>query len=461
VISQFYGVAVDTRSPFRVYGGLQDNGSWGGPSATDRADGIALADWKRVGGGDGFRAAVDPTDPDTVYVESQNGNLRRVNLAAAKGPASKAIRPPTPKGGPPYRFNWNAPILLSRHNPKTLYFGGNVVFKSADRGDSWTAISDDLSRSRPGQVTIGHTLTTLAESPRKAGVLYAGTDDGRVHVTRDDGATWTDVGKNIPGLGQDRWITCVECSHAESGTAYVTIDRHRHDDRRPYVFKTTDSGATWASVAGDLPADSPVHVVRESSKNPALLFAGTEHGLYASIDGGMKWHRFANGLPKVAVHDLVIHPRDRELVLGTHGRGVYVVDVAPLEELTDKVAAGGPHLFAVKPAVAFNPKPAGTTSRADFRGANPPYGATVSCLLPTDSRGPVTLAVGNASGEQLRTWDLTGKGGFRQVTWDLRPTGKDAPLVAPGEYAVTLTTARGTQRQTIRVEAAADGSSDR
>jgi photosystem II stability/assembly factor-like uncharacterized protein len=456
VASQFYGIAVDMRTPYRVYGGLQDNGSWGGPSATDRADGITLADWRQVGGGDGFRAAVDPTDPNTVYVESQNGNLRRLNQGqGAKGANAKSIRPPAPKGGPSYRYNWNSPILLSPHDPKTLYFGGNVVFKSTDRGDTWKAISGDLTHGRPGQPAVGHTLTTIAESPRMAGVLYAGSDDGRIHVSRDDGATWADVSKNVPGVAQDRWITSVECSHAEAGTAYVTIDRHRHDDRRPYVFKTTDYGATWTSITSNLPGDSPVHVVRESSRNPALLFAGLEHGLYASFDGGRAWHRFANGLPKaVAVQDLVIHPRDRDLVLGTHGRGIYVVTVGPLEELTEQ-AAGGPYLFAVKPAAASTPKQAGKQSPTEFRAANPPSGATLSCLLPADAEGPVTLAIIDGSGSQVRTWDLTGKVGFHQVNWDLRAAGQEA---APGTYTVTLQTARGTQIRPLRIEAGGKGS---
>jgi photosystem II stability/assembly factor-like uncharacterized protein len=460
-IGQFYAVAVDMRKPYRVYGGLQDNGSWGGPSATDRTDGITLADWRRVGGGDGFQAAVDPTDPDTIYVESQYGNLRRVNLKGAKGPTSKTIRPRPEKGDPAYRFNWNSPLLLSTHDPKTLYYGGNHVFKSTDRGDTWKTISPDLTRARPGVRTTGNTITTIAESPLKAGLLYAGTDDGNLHVSRDDGKTWTDLTKHIPGVPADRWVTRVECSHFDEGTAYLTIDRHRNDDRRPYVFKTTDYGKTWTPLTSNLPADSPVHVIRESSRNPYLLFVGTEHGLFASIDGGGEWRRVANGLPKaVTVHDLVIHPRDRELVIGTHARSVYVMDIAPLEELSEKVLASSPHLFAVKPVTAYEPKPpAGSGDRRAYVAPNPPYGAVISCFL-SETTGPTTLTITDKDGKEYRSWDLTDKSGFQRVVWNLRGTGDNTPLVSAGEYTVTLKTSAGTLRQKLKVEAEAKASTD-
>lgn len=487
-IGQFYGVAVDMRTPYRVYGGLQDNGSWGGPTATDRADGITMADWRRVGGGDGFRAAVDPTDPDTVYVESQGGNLQRVNLRtlgtrggrgagagkaaeedapqgkAAPGKAAQGktggrrgtgqlggIRPRAERDGPAYRFNWNSPLLLSPHDPKTLYFGGNFLFRSTNRGDRWERISPDLTRGAEAR-SAGHTLTAIAESPLKAGVLYAGTDDGKLHVTRDGGQTWTDLSEKIPGVPQDRWITSVDCSHTDEGTAYLTIDRHRNDDLKPYVFKTTDYGETWTSLANDLPPRTPVHVVRGSSKNPNLLFVGTEHGLFASLDAGGHWRRVTNGLPPaVTIHDLVIHPRDRELVIGTHARSIYVMDIAPLEELTDATVTAAAHLFAVKPVVAtepWPPQPAG--DGRVFKGENPPHGAKLAYWLSANT-GPVTLAIADEAGKTVATWDRPGTPGFHQVIWDLRPSdGKD--VAAVGEYTVTLKTAAGARTRKLRLD---------
>ena len=270
---QFYGIAVDMRKPYRVYGGLQDNGSWGGPSATYNDVGITLKDWYRVGGGDGFYCQVDPTDPDTIYCEQQLGGLTRVNLkgkAGGMGGGGKgnSIRPK----GADYNFNWNAPILISPHNPKTVYFGGQYLFKSIDRGDLWEKVSPDLTHGHVLRDT-GHTITTIAESPLKAGLLWVGTDDGRLHVSKDGGKQWSELTSNVPVLAKDSgWITRVECSHFAEGTAYLTVDRHRNDDLRPFAYRTTDYGATWKPIVGDLPREGNLHCIRESSKNvqPAL-----------------------------------------------------------------------------------------------------------------------------------------------------------------------------------------------
>jgi photosystem II stability/assembly factor-like uncharacterized protein len=354
-IGQFYGVAVDMRTPYRVYGGLQDNGSWGGPTATPYPDGITLADWRRVLGSDGFQCAVDPTDPDTVYAEAQYGGLSRIDLRLAAGQrgATKPMRPPSPKGGPAYRFNWNSPLLISPHDPKTVYYGGNVLFRSTNRGDSWAKISPDLTRVPAGErvTNSGHTLTTIAESPVTAGVLWAGTDDGKLWVSKNGGKAWTDLSKTVPDVPQERTISRVECSHFDADTAYLAIDRHRNDDFQPYLFLTTDAGKTWKPLANGLPSGAVVYCVRESSKNRDLLFAGTELGLYCSLDRGKSWHHLdKTGMPaRVRVDDLVIHPRERDLVIGTHGRSIWVMDVAPLEQLTPKVLAADAHLFDVKP----------------------------------------------------------------------------------------------------------------
>jgi photosystem II stability/assembly factor-like uncharacterized protein len=460
-IGQFYGVAVDLRKPYHVYGGLQDNGSWGGPSATSFADGIALNDWQRVGGGDGFQCAADPNDLDTVYCESQYGALSRVNLKTVgmgKG-GGKAIKPKAGPGEAEYRFNWNSPLLLSPHDSKTLYYGGNHVFKSTDRGDTWAKISPDLTRGQPGRAAdFGHTITALAESPRKKGLLYAGTDDGRLHVSKNGGQDWTDLSERVPGVPPERWITRVECSHFDDATAYLTIDRHRNDDLKPYVFKTTDYGATWKSLANNLPAEAPVHVIRESSKNKDLLFAGTENGLFISQDGGRSWEHFTNGLPPaVIVHDLVIHPRDRELVIGTHARSIYVMDVAPLEEMSEKVRGGDAYLFDVKPAVAYRLKPrenpsapAGVTRQ--FFAENPPFGATIYYHLTKPAADEPTVTVVNAEKHVVFKMNGPREAGLHQLRWNLRGTEEDPPLVEPGEYTVTLKVGEQTLTKKLTVE---------
>lgn len=434
-IGQFYGVAADMRQPYHVYGGLQDNGSWGGPTATFSAAGITLFDWKRIAGGDGFQCAADPTDSNTVYAEGQFGRLQRITLGPRFG--AKPITPRPERSASPYRFNWDAPLLLCPHDSKTIYFGGNYLFKSIDRGDKWEVISPDLTRARPFAPAYGHTLTTIAESPRKAGVLWAGADDGKVQVSKNAGKDWTDVSEKIPCHPHARWISRIECSHFDEGTAYVSIDRHRNDDLRPYLFKTTDFGATWQALAANLPAEEPLHVVRQSSRNPDLLFAGSECGLYVTLDGGHEWHRY-RGLPTVPVFDLVIHPRDRELVIGTHGRSVYVMDIAPLEELTEAVQRGDLHLFAVKPAVAYEPRKLEITHHArTFRAPNPPIGASICYYLRSDRAKPVSLAITGNEGQKIAALQGPAEAGFHRIYWNLR-AGADQPLIEPGSYNLTL-----------------------
>src|SRR5262245_50453795 len=461
-IGQFYAIAVDTRQPYRVYGGLQDNGSWGGPVATRSEAGITLADWRRVAGADGFSCAVDPMDPDTVYCEGQYGGLRRVDLnARAKGGkvgGGKVIKPGgTPKGkgkgggaSSGYRFNWSAPLVLSAHNPQTLYYGGNILFKSTNRGDKWELISDDLTRGKKGTASNGNTINTIAESPLKAGLLYVGTDDGRLHVTRDDGKTWTDLSMNIPGVPQNRWISRLECSHAAEGTAYVTIDRHRNDDRKPYIFKTTDYGTTWKPLMANLPHGS-VHVIRESSRNKDLLFVGTEQALYVSLNGGQYWQRFGKGLPSVPVHDLVIHPRERELVIGTHGRSIYVVDIAPLEELTGKVLASPAHLFGARAAALFTPRKVQTPAKA-FTAANPPLGAAFFYHLKEDALEAPVLSIVDKAGKTVATLRGPQKAGLHQLLWTLRPDGSTGAFVAAAEYVIRLEVAGQTLSGKVKVE---------
>jgi photosystem II stability/assembly factor-like uncharacterized protein len=444
-ICQFYAAAVDNGRPYRVYGGLQDNGTWGGPGRTHFADGITAADWFNVLGMDGFCCQADPADPDLLYAEGQWGTLRRIKLSTG---AASEIRPQPPRSAPEYRFNWNAPLVLSPFDRRTLYFGGNHLFRSADRGDHWEAISPDLTHGRPGRsADAGHTISAVAASPLRPGLLWAGTDDGRVHVTRNGGADWADVSDRVPGVPRERWVSRLECSHFAEGTAYLAIDRHRHDDRRPYLFRTTDHGSTWRPLTATLPPEGPVYVVREDDRNRDLLFAGTEFGLFVSLDGGAAWHRL-RGLPTVAVHDLVVQPRERELVVATHGRSLYVVDVAPLEEMTGPVRAAPAHLFAIRPAAAYRPRgsrdPGGGGS---YAAPNPPYGVRIDYYLGERAEGPVRLTVTDDDGRTLFTAKGPGEPGLHRLTW---PLGEGA---GPGEHLAHLRVAGRLLSRRFRVEA--------
>jgi photosystem II stability/assembly factor-like uncharacterized protein len=452
-IGQFYGLAVDMRKPYHVYGGLQDNGTWGGPSATRYAEGITLKDWDRLLTGDGFQCLVDPSDPDIVYAETQYGKPSRINLRATAKDKVRGIRPTSP-AKVPYRFNWNAPMLLSPHDPHTLYFGGNHLFRSDSRGNTWKVISPDLTHGKPGpSKSTGHTLTTIAESPVKPGILFVGSDDGKVHMTRDGGKKWLDLSEKIPGVPAERWVTRVECSHFAEGTAYLTLSRYRNEDYKPYVFQTTDFGQTWRDLTNNLPGDGPVHVIRESSHNKNLLFVGTEFGLFVSLDGGGRWERLHNGLPTVAVHDLVIHPRDRELVIGTHGRSIYVLDIAPLEELTPKVLAGEAHLFTIKPASTFvYRKPNGPGTGKALIVPNPPFGARIYYYLKDAPTQPVTLAILDAAGKTVARLQGMKKAGIQQLLWNLRQDEEDEKVVSPGEYTARLQVGDRVLLRKIQVE---------
>ncbi len=472
-VSQFYEVGVDMRRPYRVYGGLQDNGSWGGPSATRNPEGITITDWSQVMAFDGFYCQIDPTDADIGYAEGKYGNLRRFNLptgtrreirprlADGKPPARTEgnIRPPAADGAPALRYNWNSPLLLSPHNPRTLYYGGNHLFRSVDRGDHWEIVSPDLTRGKPGPSrSTGHTITTIAESPLKPGLIYVGTDDGRIHVSRNGGAQWTEVSEHVPGVGPNRWINRLECSHFAEGTAYLAIDRHRNDDLFPYLFVTTDYGATWYSISSNLPPDGPLHVVRQDLRNKDLLFAGTEFGLFVSLDGGNQWHRLGNGLPTVAVHDLAIHPRDRELVIGTHGRGIYIMDIAPLEELTQKVLAADCQLFEVRPALEFRLQgPRSLRGGKLFTAANPPYGAMVYYYFKTAPSEPVHIAISDPFGNAITEFKAAKEAGLHRIRWDLQQSAGPGARAArrpvrPGDYVVRLKVGDRVMARQVRVE---------
>jgi hypothetical protein len=465
-----YWVTADMRRPYYVYIGLQDNGSWGGPSATRGRGGLVNSDWFGIGGGDGFQTAVDPTDYNIVYSESQDGNTNRYDLRTGRG---QGIRPraPVQEGaaqpggfgaqvgppnvlnaapGDPYRFNWNTPYMLSPHNPSIVWLGGNRLFKSYNRGDTWVASADltkQIDRNTvslmgaPGDKTqlskndgvqSYSTIIAVSESPVLPGVVWAGTDDGNLQVSRDAGTTFTEVGKNLPGLPANHqyWISRVDASHFDAGTAYVSVDGHRNDDLKPYIFVTRDYGTTFQSITNNLPAFGNVQVIREDPKNKDLLYVGTEFGLYISLDGGKQWEKFMNNYPTVRTDDILVHARDGDLIAATHGRSVWIVDdITPLQQLTPGVQAQDAALFDIRPAIAYlNDQQRGQHLGGQklFVGENAPRGATINYYLKTAASGDVKVSVADGSGRTLCTSDGPKKAGINRVQWNL-----GAPLLAP------------------------------
>ena len=332
-VGQFYDINVDHQEPYNVYGGLQDNGVWmGAHNAEENARWHQTGHypWKSIMGGDGMQTEIDSRDPNIVYTGLQFGNYYRLNLAEK---SRKFIQPKHELGETPYRFNWQTPILLSKHNQDILYFGGNKLHRSLNQGDDWEAISEDLTQGgKKGNVAFG-TLTTIDESPFKFGLLYTGSDDGLIHVSKNAGGSWERISDNLP---KDLWVSRVAASKHEKSRVYATLNGYRWDDFKPYVYRSDDYGKTWESISDGIPA-SPVNAFAEDPENENLLFVGTDNGLYVSFNRGDSWELFQNGIPNVAIHDLVIQPEAKHLVVGTHGRSIYKADIEPLQGLTEEV----------------------------------------------------------------------------------------------------------------------------
>jgi len=514
-LAQYYDVDVDEDVPFyNVYGGLQDNYSLGGPSRTRSDHGILNQDWFVTQGGDGFVSRVDPTDPNVVYSSLQHGVLVRYDKRSGE---RIGIQPQAEKGEAPLRWNWDAPLILSPHAPKRLYFAAQKVYRSDDRGESWKAISGDLSRqldrnqlqvmgklwgpdavAKNTSTAFYGNVSALAESPKREGLIYAGTDDGLIQVTEDAGASWRKL-DGIAGVPKDAYVARIRASQHDAQTAYAVFENHQNGDFLPYVYKTTDAGKSWTSITGDLPKRGSTYAIAEDHVDPKLLFVGTEFAAYASKDGGQRWLKLA-GLPTIAVREIAIQKRENDLVLGTFGRGIYILDdYSPLRAATAEALAKPATLFPVKDALLYVPTRQFGGAGKGFQGEmfyaadNPPFGAVFTYHLKeslktlrqkradaekaadkagkpirypsadelrseTDEEAPaIVLTIADEKGQPLRTITGSTSSGFQRVAWDLRlpahqlpaaprPGSEDddetpsvgGPYVVPGSYKVSL-----------------------
>ncbi|HJX94665.1 MAG TPA: hypothetical protein VJ324_03540, partial [Candidatus Acidoferrum sp.] len=506
-IGQFYEVGLDNERPYKICGGLQDNGSWCGPSMSLTRDGIINSDWTLMPGGDGFYARIDYAEPWIVYTESQDGHLSRRDEHTSQ---QREIMPEAKAGEPHYRFQWNSPVEVSAHDHKTIYYGGNYLFKSTDRGDSWTRLGGDLTTGvdrnklqifgkTPDKSTLSRhdgveeypTITTLSESPLTPNVLWVGTDDGNVQVSRDGGKTWKNVALRVPGVPKGTYVTRVAASKYAEGAAFVTFDGHRTDDYNVYLFQTSDYGETWKSIRNGIPDSAgTVHVVREHPRSANLLFAGTEFGLWVSWDHGANWTALKNNFPTVPVDDIEIQAQQNDLVLATHGRSIWIFDdLTPIEKFDAGVANSDLTFFAPRTATVWDLRERRwSAGQKMFTGKNPPYGAILNYYLkealppeppkaanddkskdaekqkeadaskqkeqekketattdqkpkaPTsaDKEGKTKISVYDKDGKLVRELDGPGKAGVNRTNWDLRwnspavPTPEQLEAAAAG-----------------------------
>jgi photosystem II stability/assembly factor-like uncharacterized protein len=467
-VGEFYRVNVDHSTPFRICGGLQDNNSWVVPSEIRSKEGIRNGDWQSLGGGDGAYCEFDPTDSSIVYFESQRGDLVRIDLKSGQ---QKNLRPEPNEGQSAFRFHWLAPLIMSVHAPGTMYMGANVVFKLTNRAEHWQVISPDLSTkdlARMQAVGSGAenygVLYTLAESPVKAGVLWAGTDDGKLWRTVDDGGHWTDLTATVPVPARGHKVSRIDAGHSDANLAYVAWDAQHDGDYAPIIYRTADGGATWQHIAGNLPATEPVRLVREDPDNDNVLYAGTEHGFWLSLDRGKSWSAFGE-LPTVAVDDIVIERKTHSIVIATQGRSIYVIDRArPLTQLTRQTMAEPVHLFTPDTAVESEPLPSYDewTGSGQFRGANPPNGAILTYSLNQASGDTVGITIATKEGRPVAHLSGAAVAGLNRVVWDLQLTkdvlasyggGEGSKYVHPGTYTATITYGKAKSSATFEVRA--------
>lgn len=481
-VSQLYHVQTDDQVPYNVYGGLQDNGSWRGPSASP--GGIENKDWLGVGGGDGFWVQPDARDPNYVFSESQGGNMSVLDLQTNQ---SLGIQPQGIEGDPKLRWNWNTPLVRGQANPNTLYAGAQFLYKSSDRGQSWARISPDLSTNdtlkqkqyASGGLTVDNTsaenhctIFAIAPSPTDENLLYVGTDDGNIQKTLDGGKNWELVSKNLTGIPPGTWVSSLEASRHDRGTVYATFDNHAYGDLKPYAAKTTDQGKTWTAFRLE-GVQGYAHIIREDRVNPQLLFLGTEFGLYISNNGGDSWVLFKSGLPEyVAVRDLVIHPRTNDLVLATHGRGVYIIDdITPLRLLTPELLQKDAALLPTRPAaVTTGHYGQAFPNTGSYVGLNPTELAQITYYLKDRIiTGDVSIEILDEKGQLLLTLPGTKRKGLNLARWDMRLkppkaakgvmvmgeagvyAGAFGPMALPGKYKIRLKTPTVTDEGTLEL----------
>jgi photosystem II stability/assembly factor-like uncharacterized protein len=507
-ISQFYHVAADNRTPYHVSGTMQDLGTAAGPTNSLSQGGIGMADWYNVGGGETGFTAPDPSDPNIVYAGEYGGYISRFDNRT-KQVRNVSVYPTNPSGHGAgelrFRFQWTAPILISPHDPKVIYHAANVLFMSRDAGNHWQRISPDLTtndkskqRWSGGPITGDNTtaeyyctIFAIAESPREKGVLWAGSDDGLVHVSRDGGKHWTNVTKNIPGMPKWGTVNCIECSPSDAGTAYVVVDAHRLDDLRPYLFKTTDFGESWKGLAGDLPKNGYLHAVREDPKKQGLLYLATSTGIRFSLDAGKHWGQLKLNLPTVEVTDLVV--KNNDLVVATNGRSLWVFDdLTPIRDSSWRSANAEAVLLAAQPAIRWRYFAPVYGVKDRYAQKNPPVGVSVQYFLKGKPKGPLTLEVLDADGNLVNRFSskkepdeqpkddpdaqahpfkkmvLTTEPGINRVVWGLQYAGAaritkakidagepaSGPLVLQGTYTLKLTV--GGKTMTTKAEVLRD-----
>lgn len=512
-VTQFYDVTCEqTNTPFyKVYGGTQDNSTLGGQGRNMSSHGMTNADWTILVGGDGFQCRVDPTDPNIVYAEYQYGGLVRFDWRTQQ---RVPIQPQPGANEPPLRWNWDSPLIISPHSPTRIYFAANKLFRSDDRGDSWTPVSGDLTRQlnrdklpvfgkiQPPEAVSKHVstsffgnITALSESPKKEGLIYIGTDDGLIQITEDGGKNWRKVDL-FPGVPEGTFVTRLLASQHDAGTVYATFDNHKNADFAPYILKSTDSGKSWTKIVGDLPTRGSVNAIAEDHLQPKLLFTGTEFGLFFTVDGGQKWHRLKNGLPTIAVKDLAIQKPMNDLVVGTFGRGFYILDdYSPLRTVTPETLEKPASIYPIRdgflymPTAQFGGGGKAFLGEALYTAENPPFGATITYSLkeglttsrqkrreaqkkdpanyPTpeqlraeaeEEESVVVLTIRDSEGKTIREFQGPGAAGLHRVVWDMRVAGlpggrrarnaepdEDGPsfgsggiLVTPGKYSVSV-----------------------
>jgi len=421
-IGQFYTIFAENKpSPYRICGGLQDNGVMCG---TDQSIPGVTEAWKTILGGDGAYVMLDPSDPDIAYAEFQFGNIYRINL---KEKTTKSIKPKSKLGEPPLRFNWQTPFLISPHNPYILYIGANRLFISYDRGDNWYPISPDLTTNPPLQGDVPFaTITSISESPLKPGLIYVGTDDGKVWVTKNGGATWEEIDEGLP----KKWVSRVVASAFDEKTVYLTMTGYRDDDFKTYVYKSTDYGKTWESLKSNLP-DEPVNVIREDPHNKNVLYLGTDLGVYVTINGGKEWHSLRCNLPTLPVHDIAIQSIENDIVIGTHGRSVYVMDTEPIQELNQEILKKEGYLFKIKP-VKF-----AMDYRYYMQGVRPK--AKIYFYLK-EPKPKAKVFIMDKKGEIIKELDASADRGINLVEWDLTIKGENRGqrFAKPGKYKIKI-----------------------